>query len=209
MSSETLASHITAPIETFAVDPARVRILVAHARHAADAHLELIQTPLTGGPLASLPLSTEADVAEAYTRAGEAQVGWARTSFKDRKRIMERFHDLVLDRQDEVLDFIQLESGKSRGHAFEEIADVAVTARHYGRAASRYLKTRRRSGAYPVLSQARELRHPKGVVGVVSPWNYPFSLAASARQSWTGPTTPASPARRPWAARLRNPLPAG
>ncbi|MET3143314.1 UNVERIFIED_ORG: succinate-semialdehyde dehydrogenase/glutarate-semialdehyde dehydrogenase [Arthrobacter sp. UYEF2] len=179
MSSETLASHITAPTQTFAVDPARVRILVAHARHSADAQLELIHTPLTGGALASLPLSTEADVAEAYTQAGDAQIEWARTSFKDRKRIMERFHDTVLDHQAEILDFIQLESGKSRGHAFEEVADVAVTARHYGRAASGYLKTRRRSGVYPVLSQARELRHPKGVVGIVSPWNYPFSLAVT------------------------------
>ncbi|MET3348891.1 UNVERIFIED_ORG: hypothetical protein ABID57_000560 [Arthrobacter sp. UYEF1] len=140
MSSETLASHITAPTQTFAVDPARVRILVAHARHSADAQLELIHTPLTGGALASLPLSTEADVAEAYTQAGDAQIEWARTSFKDRKRIMERFHDTVLDHQAEILDFIQLESGKSRGHAFEEVADVAVTARHYGRAASGYLK---------------------------------------------------------------------
>ena len=179
MSSETLASHSTAPIETFAVDPARVRILAAHARHSADTHLELIHTPLTGAPLASLPLATEADVAEAYARARDAQIEWARTSFKDREQIMERFHDLVLDRQVEVLDLIQLESGKSRGHAFEEVADVAVTARHYGRAASRYLKTRRRAGAYPVLSQARELRHPKGVVGIVSPWNYPFSLAVT------------------------------
>ena len=48
-------------------------------------------------------------------------------------RVFLRFHDLLLHRQDEVLDLIQLETGKARRHAFEEILDTAVVARYYAR----------------------------------------------------------------------------
>jgi succinate-semialdehyde dehydrogenase/glutarate-semialdehyde dehydrogenase len=85
----------------------------------------------------------------------------------------------VLARQDEVLDLVQLETGKARRHAFEEVVDVALNARHYARTARRELAPARRPGLVPGLSQVQELRHPKGVVGIVSPWNYPLTLAVS------------------------------
>ena len=90
-----------------------------------------------------------------------------------------RLHDLLLDRQAEVLDLVQLETGKARRHALEELVDVALTARHYARSARRYLAPVRHAGLVPVLSSAHELRHPKGVVGIVSPWNYPLTLAVT------------------------------
>ena len=94
-----------------------------------------------------------------------------------RARIFLRFHDLVLEQQAQLLDLIQLESGKARVHGFEEVADTAIVSRHYARHAARYLRPRRRQGAFPLLSQAVELRHPKGVVGIVAPWNYPLSMS--------------------------------
>ena len=91
-------------------------------------------------------------------------------SVAHRAQIFLRFHDLVLQRQVQLLDLIQLESGKARVHAFEEVADTAIVSRHYARRAAGYLRPRRRQGAFPLLSQAVELRHPKGVVGIVAPW---------------------------------------
>lgn len=93
--------------------------------------------------------------------------------------MLRRFHDLVLDRQDEVLDLIQLENGKARRHAFEEILDVAMTARYYANTAADYLKPKRRQGAQLALTEVWELHHPKGLVGVISPWNYPLTLGIS------------------------------
>lgn len=135
--------------------------------------------PFTGEPLATLPQSTAADVTRAYERAAEAQRAWATTSARQRSRVFLRLHDLVLTRQDQVLDLIQLESGKARRHAFEEVVDVALNARHYARTAAGALAPRRHPGLVPLLSAATELRHPKGVVGIVSPWNYPLTLAIS------------------------------
>lgn len=136
-----------------------------------------VVTPMTGERIAQLPLSTVEDAALAVERARAAQPAWAQLPWPRKRAIMLRFHDLVLDRQARLLDLVQLESGKARGHAFEEVADTAMVVRHYGLAAPAYLKTRRRRGAYPVLTAVTESRIPKGVVGIVSPWNYPLSLA--------------------------------
>ncbi|MDT0346153.1 succinic semialdehyde dehydrogenase [Streptomyces litchfieldiae] len=135
-------------------------------------------SPLTGEPLAELPEATEEDVAAAFARARAAQADWARRPVRRRAAVLLRFHDLLLRRQDEVLDLIQLETGKARLHAHEEVQAVAMAARHYGRRAPAYLRPRRHAGAFPVLTHVTELRHPRGVVGHISPWNYPLELSA-------------------------------
>lgn len=134
-------------------------------------------TPLTGEKLAELPEATPDDVAEAYARAREAQRAWAATPVRRRAAVLLRFHDLVLARQSEVLDLIQLETGKARLHAHEEVLGVAVAARHYGLKAPAYLRPKRHTGAVPALTKVRELRHPRGVVGQIAPWNYPLELS--------------------------------
>ncbi|AYG80995.1 Putative succinate-semialdehyde dehydrogenase [NADP(+)] 2 [Streptomyces hundungensis] len=134
-------------------------------------------TPFTGEKLADLPESTPADVAEAFARARTAQCQWAATPVRARAAVLLRFHDLVLARQAEVLDLIQLETGKARLHAHEEVQAVAVAARHYGRKAPAYLKPRRHTGVVPTLTKVTELRQPRGVVGQIAPWNYPLELS--------------------------------
>jgi succinate-semialdehyde dehydrogenase / glutarate-semialdehyde dehydrogenase len=136
-----------------------------------------VTSPLAEEPLGAVPSCTADDVAEAVRRGRAAQANWAARSPAERARIIRRLGDLVLARQDEVLDLIQLESGKVRAHAFEEVADVAIVAGYYARTARHHLATRRREGALPVLTSTREVRHPKGVVGFIAPWNYPLSMA--------------------------------
>jgi succinate-semialdehyde dehydrogenase/glutarate-semialdehyde dehydrogenase len=134
-------------------------------------------TPFTGEKLADLPESTPEDVAKAYELARTAQAVWAQTPVRQRAAVLLRFHDLVLERQAEVLDLIQLETGKARLHAHEEVQAVAVAARHYGRKAPSYLRPKRHAGAMPTLTKVTELRHPRGVVGQIAPWNYPLELS--------------------------------
>ncbi|CAL9300671.1 MULTISPECIES: succinic semialdehyde dehydrogenase [Streptomyces] len=134
-------------------------------------------TPFTGEKLADLPESTPEDVARAFELARAAQAVWAQTPVRQRAAVLLRFHDLVLERQAEVLDLIQLETGKARLHAHEEVQAVTVAARHYGRRASAYLRPKRHAGAMPTLTKVTELRHPRGVVGQIAPWNYPLELS--------------------------------
>ena len=138
-----------------------------------------VTSPLTGEAIGTVPIGTADDVAAAMAEARRVQKRWAATPVKERAKVLLRYHDLVLDHQDELLDLIQLENGKARVWAFEEIMDQAVTARYYARLAPRALKPHRRLTALPGLVSATEHHVPKGVVGIISPWNYPLVLALS------------------------------
>ena len=138
-----------------------------------------VTEPFTGEVLYSLPTSTEADVHAAFERARAVQPAWAAMSLSSRCAVMLRFHDLLLANRHAGLDLVQRETGKARKDANEEVLDVCITSRHYSRDAHRLLRPRRHLGALPGLVGVTELRVPKGVVGVISPWNYPVTLAAS------------------------------
>jgi succinate-semialdehyde dehydrogenase / glutarate-semialdehyde dehydrogenase len=138
-----------------------------------------IENPASADVLGSVPRCDAEDIELAVSRARDAGRRWREVSHAERREVLLRFHDLLLDHQDDVLDVIQLESGKARRHAFEEIMDAAMVARYYARTAERYLKPKRRRGAFPFLTATWELHHPVGVVGVISPWNYPLTLSIS------------------------------
>lgn len=163
---------------TFAIDPRLARRLTDRLV-ATTGEVRLTYAPFTGQPLATFTLSSPRDVKTAVTRAREAQRSWAAVPLDLRAGVLLRLHDVVLDRQAEILDLIQWESGKSRLHAFDEVAHVAMTARYYARTARKYLATSRRSGLYPLITRVDLNRIPKGVVGIISPWNYPFTMALS------------------------------
>src|SRR5450755_3992627 len=176
---QALADPESDPDATWAMDPGRVRRLAERVVAGPDAERLVSRTPLTGAPLASLPRSTVADVTAAAARARAEQPAWAARAVRDRAALLLRVHDLVLQRQAEAMDLIQLESGKCRAHAFEEVADVAINARWYARHAQRLIGDERHPGIVPVLTEVTQVHHPKGLVGVISPWNYPLTLAVS------------------------------
>jgi succinate-semialdehyde dehydrogenase/glutarate-semialdehyde dehydrogenase len=138
-----------------------------------------VVSPLTGEVVGEVPVGTAEDVAAAVARAREAQAAWAARPGRERAKVLLRYHDMVLDRQGELLDLIQAENGKARVWAFEEIMDQAVTARYYARLAPRALRPRRALSALPGLVSTRVRHVPKGVIGIISPWNYPLVLAVS------------------------------
>jgi succinate-semialdehyde dehydrogenase/glutarate-semialdehyde dehydrogenase len=138
-----------------------------------------ITNAMTGEPLGQVPHCTRDDVIQAARRARAVQPQWAARPIRERAEVMLRFHDLVLQRQAEVLDIIQLENGKARRHAFEEVCDVCLTARYYAHTAADYLSPKRRQGVLLMLTEVWEHHPPKGLVGVISPWNYPLTLGIS------------------------------
>ncbi len=135
--------------------------------------------PYTATPIADIPQSSTEDVTTAFGLARAAQREWVKRPVADRARVVLKFHDLLLGRQDEAMDLIQWETGKARKHAFAEVMSPMVVARHYGRRARGILRTRRALGMFPGLTSVWALRRPKGVVGIISPWNYPFELGSA------------------------------
>jgi succinate-semialdehyde dehydrogenase / glutarate-semialdehyde dehydrogenase len=143
---------------------------------AGDRDLIRIASPATGDLLGEVPHATEEDVDAAVNRARAAQAAWKATPLRDRATLLLRFHDLVLERRDEGLDLIQLESGKARADALEEILETANVSRYYARTSAGHLRPRRRRGALPLLTKAWEYHDPVGVVGIIVPWNFPLIL---------------------------------
>ncbi len=160
----------------YALDPGYVRALTDRVVSTTGESVPTY-SPFTGQPLGAIPQSSTADVETAYRRARRAQEAWAATPLEDRSRAMLALHDLILDRQDEIIDLVCWESGKARKHAFDEPLHVALTARYYARTAHEHLDPSRKAGVVPGLTRVEVNRVPKGVVGVISPWNYPFTMA--------------------------------
>lgn len=136
----------------------------------------VVRAPFDGTPLVTVGLADDAEVRTAYATARRAQRAWADRDHRHRARPFVALHDALLRRQREILDLIQLETGKARAHAFEELVDAASVTLYHARRAGRLLAPRRRTGAIPALTRTRETRRPCGVVAVVTPWNYPLAL---------------------------------
>ena len=90
-----------------------------------------VVAPFTGATLHELPLSSASDVTDAAAAARAAQRAWSAASFAHRRAVLLKGHDLLLERQDAVLDILQTETGKTRGQAFEEVFLGASVARYY------------------------------------------------------------------------------
>ncbi len=160
----------------------RLRALVAIPEFRADPSSResaVLNEVFTGEPLAEIPVGTAADVETAVERARAAQVAWAERSAKDRAAVLSRFATQVMRGREELMDIVQAETGKNRASAQEEVLDCLITGRHYAGTAPGLLAPKRVQGMLPGLTKAVVRRHPKGVVGVIAPWNYPLNLAAT------------------------------
>ena len=147
--------------------------------HSSQSQTSQVYSPTDGQLLGEVPISSPLDVERAFHFARLAQQRWGQEAVYRRVQVLKRFHDLVLENRDEALDLVQLETGKARKDALEEVLDICVNARHYAKEAGRLLKPRRVRGALPGLVGVKAYHRPKGVVGVIAPWNYPLTLAAS------------------------------
>jgi succinate-semialdehyde dehydrogenase/glutarate-semialdehyde dehydrogenase len=143
---------------------------------ASSGQRMVVRSPFDLEPVGEVPRSTPEDVARAAAGVRRAQEAWAERSFDERGAIFRRFHDRLLDRQDEVLDLIQLESGKARANAHEEVVDAAIVSRYYAKQAAKLLAPASRRGLIPGMTNVHEYHHPRGVVAIVAPWNYPLSM---------------------------------
>jgi len=133
----------------------------------------------TGEVITALPQSSQQDIEQAYVDARRAQQVWSAWPLDRRLDVMKRFHALVLERHEVITDLMQAEVGKARRMAFEEVCDVAMTTSHYLKNAKRILAEKKHGGVVPFVSTSTEVRVPKGVVGLISPWNFPFAISLS------------------------------
>ena len=166
---------LTRPAST---SDALLRRLVARVPGSSGATWPLTEV-YTGQLLVELPQSTPEDIERAFAVARAAQRKWAATPLTQRLAVFRRAHAIFLENARTVADLIQVESGKNRRMAIEETCDPPMVMSHYLRRAAKLLAPARRGGPVPLLSTSTEIRRPKGVVGVIAPWNFPFATGIS------------------------------
>jgi len=122
---------------------------------------------------------TVKDLQEAVVLARKAFETWGKKSFSGRKRIIAKLPGIIRKRADEIAATIARVTGKTRIDALStEVLPAALAAGYYARAAKRFLERRPVRAGNILLSYKRSylLFQPWGVVGIISPWNYPFAI---------------------------------
>ena len=141
-------------------------------------HLQL-RSPVTLEPTGELVCANADDVAAAISKARVAQQAWARTSMKERAAVLERALQVVIRRQDDIIDTVVQETGKARTDAMSmEVFSVADQLCYYAKNAAKFLRPHKRRvhGMLGLMKQLRIVYKPLGVVGLITPWNGPFVL---------------------------------
>jgi acyl-CoA reductase-like NAD-dependent aldehyde dehydrogenase len=144
----------------------------------SSASLESVN-PATGASLGSVPTTPGGEVQAVVDAAAKVQPFWAQLTLRDRARYLERAAQVLIDESDEIRDLIVAEQGKPRNEAFTmEILptiDALTWIAREGQAIladeplampQLFLKTKRSAFIY----------EPLGVIGVIAPWNYPWSI---------------------------------
>lgn len=139
-----------------------------------------VRDPATGEEVGRYPLMGRDEVDRAVKRAREAFANWKNSSFKERKRIFLRAAQIIAENAEDYADRIARENGKTRTDAM--LADLFPAAdlfKYYAKKGEAFLSPVRVSGS--ILLPGRRAYYvfePRGVVGAIAPWNYPFSLSA-------------------------------
>src|SRR5438067_1549253 len=136
-----------------------------------------VYEPGSGKLLGEVRVATPDQVRETVQAARAAQADWARKSFNERRDVLLRFKDLLLQRADEFCDHISRENGKTRNESlFMEVLPVADAVHWYANNARKLLKDEKLS-LHMFPHKKSYLRfYPRGVIGLISPWNYAFSI---------------------------------
>lgn len=124
----------------------------------------------------------EGPLAEAIALCRQAQTVWKDRPWKDRTQIMKRVSDALVLRADELSAVISQNCGKTLTDALStEILPATLAVDWYCRHGRRVFRPHRTPGGNPMLANKRSRIHyqPYGVIGVISPWNYPFSIPFS------------------------------
>ena len=140
-----------------------------------------MRNPASLAHVAELKAATPAEVANAALRARQAQSGWQATSFAERAKVLHRFRDLLIDEQERLADIITSETGKPRADVFgNELFYVCDVIGFWAKNAERFLGPKKISPHLLMFKTKKVLsyHYPLGVIGIISPWNFPLVLTA-------------------------------
>jgi succinate-semialdehyde dehydrogenase/glutarate-semialdehyde dehydrogenase len=137
--------------------------------------------PATGQEIGRAPLSSPEEVRQAVSRARAAQPAWASLSFRERGRIILKARQLMLDARDEIALLVSRETGKPVAEALSmEIVPTLDSMHYFAHASEELLRPQKIDiGQYGLMGRSSRLVFkPLGVIGIISPWNFPLATPA-------------------------------
>jgi betaine-aldehyde dehydrogenase len=143
---------------------------------AADGATEEVTNPANGEVIAEMPLSNEEDVNRAVAAAKAAFDGWARTTPGERAAAIHKLADLLEEHSEELADLEAADAGKPRNAFLEDEMPFLVDNLRFFAGAGRVLDGKA-SGEFVENRTSIIRREPIGVVGQITPWNYPLMMA--------------------------------
>jgi betaine-aldehyde dehydrogenase len=143
---------------------------------ATDGRRSDLVDPSTGEVFATAPISGDEDVDRAYRTAADAFETWGDTTPSERQRALLRFADLVEEHTDELVELESRNTGKPVALTASEEVPPMVDQLRFFAGAARTLEGRS-AGEYMKGHTSWVRREPIGVVGQVTPWNYPMMMA--------------------------------
>jgi acyl-CoA reductase-like NAD-dependent aldehyde dehydrogenase len=138
--------------------------------------------PATGARLGEIEIAGESDVLAAVARARQAQAAWQESGVRVRLDILRKFQRLVHQQKTEIARQITLESGKPLAEALTtEVLVVLDAAQFLIENAYSLLRDEpvRHGNLATKTKSGKIVREPHGVIGIISPWNYPFAIPAT------------------------------
>ena len=138
--------------------------------------------PATGEILREVECASESDLFAAVSRARAAQGAWAELGLRRRMALVRKFQANLHAHKSEIADAITREAGKPVAEALvTEVLVVLDAARFLIDNAWRLLQDELvpHGNLATKLKSGRLVREPHGVIGIISPWNYPFSIPAT------------------------------
>ncbi len=136
-----------------------------------------VRNPATGEVIGEAPITPPDEVRHAVERASAAQAQWGALPVRERCRRLQTFRKALAERADDLAMHLVRENGKPRQEALlHEVINLIDLLWYYGRHAPDVLRPRTIS--LHLLKHRRSYVHyrPKGVVGIISPWNFPLLL---------------------------------
>ena len=135
--------------------------------------------PATGKLIGSYPLNSAVEVADLIAKSRAVQGEWAALPYRERSAALARVGKAIASRAEELAAIISANSGKTLTDALTtEMVPAILALRFYRSHGKRLLATRRIHGGSILMfnKRSRLQRVPFGLVGIISPWNYPFAI---------------------------------
>lgn len=146
-----------------------------------DGDVIVSRNPATGEVNDEIPVTSPDDVEDAIERARAAQQDWGETPIRKRAKVLDVFQDHLIRKRDEVAQTVADETGKPVGEAMVTDLIPAIDAVRFVNKRGRDVLEEKIPVKNPMFldRKSRIVREPVGVVGMITPWNYPFGIPAS------------------------------